>query len=169
MQQALLGRRLGRQGVEPFGRCETLFGAACQLAFTDHMHQLDAGQGALRGLKGFEAQHRAGDALDSPMVLLNGMITHDKFCLIRHCQVQLCWSRQPYRFRPRKPDDLLDETSHREGSHDTPLADTAAIPANGGWGTAMGSGVPIPAAMDGTSRTVRRALTISHTTDGGDA
>jgi hypothetical protein len=96
------------------------------------------------------------------------MVTHDKFCLIRHCQVQLRWSRQPYRFRPRKSDDLLDETSHREGSHETPLADTTAIPANGGRGTAMGSGVSIPTALDDTSRTVRRALAISHTTDGGD-
>jgi hypothetical protein len=97
-----------------------------------------------------------------------GMVTHDKCCLIRHCQVQLRWSRQPYRFRPRTSDDLLDETSHREGSHETLLADTAAIPAHGGRGTAMGSGVPIPAALDDTFRTVRRALAISHTTDGGD-
>jgi hypothetical protein len=102
------------------------------------------------------------------MILFNGMITNDTFCLIRHCQVQLRWSRQPYRFRPRKPDYLLDETFHREGSHETPLADTSAIPANGGWGTAMGSGGSIPVAMDDASRTVRRARAISHTTDGGD-
>jgi hypothetical protein len=98
-----------------------------------------------------------------------GMVTHDKCCLIRHCQVQLRWSRQPYRSRPRTSDDLLDETSHREGSHETLLADTAAIPAHGGRGTAMGSGVPTLAAMDNTDRAVRRARPISHTTSGGDA
>jgi hypothetical protein len=103
------------------------------------------------------------------MVLLNGMITNDKFCLIRPCQVQLRWSRQPYRFRPRLSAYPLDETSHWEGSHETPLADTSAIPANGGRSAAMGSGVPIPASMDDTSRTVRCALIISQTTDGGDA
>src|SRR5688500_3624093 len=103
------------------------------------------------------------------MVQLDGMMTHDKFCLIQHCQVQLRWSRQPYGCRPRKPDYLLDETSHREGSHDTPLAATPAIPANGGWGTVPGSGIPISAAMDDTSRTVRRALVISEATNGGDA
>src|SRR5499426_3864783 len=99
------------------------------------------------------------------MVLLDGMVTNDKFCLIRRCQVQLRWSRQPYRFRPRKPDDLLDETSHREGSHETPLADTAAIPADDRRGTALGSGVPVPPTMDNTGRAVRRAHRISHTTD----
>jgi hypothetical protein len=107
--------------------------------------------------------------LDGALVLFNGMVTNDKFCLIRRCQVQLRWSRQPYRSRPRKADDLLDETSHREGSHETPLADTAAIPANGGWGAAMGSGIPIPAALDDTDRAVHRVRPISHTTGGGDA
>jgi hypothetical protein len=120
------------------------------------------------GGEGFEPARGPVPLLDTPMVLFNGMVTNDKFCLIRRCQVQLRWSRQPYRFRPRKPDYLLDETSHWEGSHDTPLAGTTAIPANGGRGTAMGSGVPIPAAMDDTSTTIRRALAISHTADGGD-
>jgi len=168
MQRALLGRGLCCHGVKLLGRGERLVGTAGQLAFTDHVYQLDAGQGALRGLRSFEAQHGAGDALDRPMILLNGMVTNDKFCLVRRCQVQLRWSRQPYRFRPRKADYLLDETSHREGSHETPLAGTTAIPVNGGRGTALGSGVPIPAALDDASRTVRRALAISRTTDGGD-
>src|SRR5882724_2153764 len=110
-----------------------------------------------------------GDSLDGSMILFNGIITNDKFCLIRPCQVRLRWSRQPYRFRPRKSDDLLDEILHREGSHETPLAVTSAIPANGGWGTALGSSVPIPAAMDHTERAIRHVRTISGTTGGGDA
>src|SRR4051812_26365657 len=97
------------------------------------------------------------------------MITNDKFCLTRQCQVQLRWSRQAYRFRPRISGYLLTETSHREGSHETALADTSAIPANGGRGAAMGSGVSVPAPMDDTTRAVRRALTISHRTEGDHA
>src|SRR5215831_6654792 len=133
------------------------------------MHQLDADQCALGCLKRFEPQPRTRDSLHGSMILLNGMMTHDKFCLIRHCQVQLRWSRQPYRFRPRTPDDRLDETSHREGSHDTPLAETPAMPANGGRRAAMGSGVPLLAALDNTDRAVRRARPIAHRTGGGDA
>ena len=97
----------------------------------------------------------------------DGMITNDKFCLIRPCQVQLRWSRRPYRFRPHTSDYLLDETPHREGSHETPLADPSAISADGGWDTAMGSGVSISPTMDDTERAVCRALTNAQTTDGG--
>jgi hypothetical protein len=61
--------------------------------------------------------------------LLNGMITNDKFCMIRQGQVKLRWSRRPYRFRPRKSDYAPDDIRHEERSHETPLADTAAIPA----------------------------------------
>jgi hypothetical protein len=132
------------------------------------MHSFIALDGPLRRVECPKSQSGVDAAFHKPMILFNGTVTNDKFCLIRFCQFQLRWSRQPYRFRPRKPDDLLDETSHREGSHDTPLADTAAIPADDRRGTAMGSGVPIPAAMDNTSRTVRRALAISHPTEGGD-
>jgi hypothetical protein len=56
-------------------------------------------QCALGRFKRLEPPHGTGDPLHAAMVLLNGMITKDKFCLIRHCQVQLRWSRQPYRFR----------------------------------------------------------------------
>src|SRR5439155_20638616 len=38
------------------------------------MHELDAGQSILRSPKGFEAQHRTGDTLDSPMVLFHHLI-----------------------------------------------------------------------------------------------
>jgi hypothetical protein len=46
-------------------------------------------------------------AFDKPVVLFNGMITNDKFCLIRQGRVKLRWSRRPYRFRPRKLPTLL--------------------------------------------------------------
>src|SRR5215471_7051991 len=157
--------RIGSQGIELGGRCETLRPfLESHLSLLEHVHELDANQRALGYLERLESQHGARDPLDRAMVLLNGMVTNDKFCLIRRCQVRLRWSRQPYRFRPRKSDDLLDETSHREGSHDTLLADTSAIPANGGRGAALGSSVSIPTAMDHTDRAVRHARTITRTT-----
>ena len=164
------GGGLGGQSVELFGRSKALVsGLDYQLSFLEHVHEFDTGERPLCGVDRLKPQHRPCHPLDGSMVLFNGMITNDKFCLIRQCQVQLRWSRQLYRFRPRISDYPLDETSHREGSHETPLADTSAIPANSRRGTAMGSGVPVPASMDNTSRTVRCALTISHITDGGDA
>ena len=144
-------------------------GESTELTFAKHVHGFIALNGPLGRGKRPKPRPRVHAVFHKPMVLLNGMVINDKLCLIRHCQVQLRWSRQPYRFRPRKPDYLLDETSHREGSHETPLADTAAIPANDRRGTAMGSGVPVPAALGTTDRAVRRARLISHTTGGGDA
>jgi hypothetical protein len=58
------------------------------------------------------------------------MITNDKFCMVRQGRVKLRWSRRPYRFRPRKSDYASDDSRHEESSHETPLADTAPIPAD---------------------------------------
>jgi hypothetical protein len=167
-QLPLSERGLSGQGVKLFGRGEALLNSVCKLPFAQHVHQLNAGEGGLRGVERFAPSHRPGDPLHPPMILFNGMITNDKFCLIRQGQVQLRWSRQPYRFRPRTSGYLLDEPHHREGSHETPLAATSAIPANDRRGTAMGSGVPMPASMDDNPRAVRHALTISQTTEGGN-
>jgi hypothetical protein len=157
------------QGIELFGRSEAFVSLLDhQLSFLDHVHEFNADQGVLGCIERFEPQHRPCHPLDCSMILLNGMITNDKFCLIRQCQVQLRWSRRPYRFRPHTSDYLLDESHHREGSHETPLADTSAIRADGGWGTAMGSGVSISPTMDDTERAVCRALTNAQTTDGGN-
>jgi hypothetical protein len=119
--------------------------------------------------EGFEPARRPVALLDTPMVLLNGLITNDKFCLSRLSQVKLRWSRRPYRFRPRKSDDAPDDIRHWEGSHETSLAHTASIPADGGWGTTVGSGLPIPTAMDDTKRAARRtrARTTSQPAGGG--
>src|SRR5215510_4942388 len=35
-------------------------------------------------------------AIDGQKDFINGLITNDKFCLIRHSQIKLRWSRHPY-------------------------------------------------------------------------
>jgi hypothetical protein len=55
------------------------------LAFADHVPQLDAGQGPWRGLKRFEAQPRAGEALDILMVLLHYLIEREHLTLVERC------------------------------------------------------------------------------------
>jgi hypothetical protein len=62
IERAPLGIGLGCQRIELFGRREVFFPfSSHQLAFPQHVHELDASQRALCGLKGFESQHRACD------------------------------------------------------------------------------------------------------------
>jgi len=132
------------------------------------VHEFDPDQGVLGCLKRFEYKHGTRGPLHGSMILLNGMITNDKFCMIRQGQVKLRWSRRPYRFRPRKSDYAPDDLRHRESSHETPLADTTPLPADSGRGTTVGSSLPISPGLDCASHTVRRGhiRTPSPTTDG---
>ena len=72
--------------------------------------------------------------------------------MIRQGRVKLRWSRRPYRFRPRKSDYAPDDRCHEESRHETPLADTAPIPADGGRSTTVGSGLPISSGVDGARK-----------------
>ena len=165
-----LWKGLGSQGVEQFGRSEALCsGLHHHLSFLEHVHEFDPNQGVLGCIERFEPQHGPCHPLYTSMVLLNGMITNDKFCMIRQGRVQLRWSRRPYRFRPRKSDYAPDEIRQEESRHETPLADTAAVPADGGRGAAVGSGLSIPRGLDHAPQAARRfhTRTTAQTTDGG--
>ena len=169
-QLPLSVRRLRGESVELFGRSEALVSLLNhQLFFPDHVHEFDSNQGVLSCIKRFEPQHGPCHPLYTSMVLLNGMITNDKFCMIRQGRVQLRWSRRPYRFRPRKSDYAPDEIRQEESRHETPLADTAAVPADGGRGAAVGSGLSIPRRLDHAPQAARRfhTRTTAQTTDGG--
>src|ERR1700712_2149061 len=78
---------------------------------------------------------------------LNGLITNDKFCLVRTAQLALTWWRRPLRRRGCKQASQgagPDLESDRGGAH----ASTLAGPSTGadcfGRGTAMGSGLQPP-------------------------
>jgi hypothetical protein len=120
------------------------------------VHEFDPNQRILGCRKRLETEHGTRDPLHASMVLLNGMITNDKFCMIRQGRVKLRWSRRPYRFRPRKSDYAPDDRCHEESRHETSLADTAPIPTNDGRSTTMGSSRPIPFGLDGALRVPRR-------------
>jgi hypothetical protein len=169
-QLPLAAEGLGGQGVEQFGRSAALVsGLDHQLFFLNHVHEFDTGERPLCCIERFEPQHRSCHPFHPAMILLNGMITNDKFCMIRQGRVQLRWSRRPYRFRPRKSDYAPDEIRQEESSHETPLADTAAVPADGGRGAAVGSGLSISRGWDHAPQAVRRfhTRTTAQTTDGG--
>ena len=158
------------QRVEQFGCCETLAsGLHDHLVFLDHAHEFNPNQGVLGCFEWFESQHGPCHSFYTSMILLNGLSTNDKFCLIRQGRVKLRWSRRPYRFRPRKSDYAPHDIRHEESRHETPLADTAPIPADGGRSTTVGSGLPISSGLDGAPRDPRRFRPCppTQTTDGG--
>ncbi len=84
--------------------------------------------------------------------ILNGIVTNDKFCMIRSARLKL---RAPRTYRPgchparqaqcRYPSD---EISHRGGTDETSLADSPSTHSNSGWTTTLGPRVSIPPAMD---------------------
>src|SRR4030095_11650240 len=84
--------------------------------------------------------------------LINGLITNDKFCMIRQSQVRLRWSRQSYRFRPRKSPYAPDETSHQGAYYETAVANTSTVSGVGRRGTTVGSGLPASPALEPTDR-----------------
>ena len=53
-------------------RCRRSWGFdSADLAFADHVHDLDAGDQDSGAAKGLESEHRPGDAFDGSMILLD--------------------------------------------------------------------------------------------------
>jgi hypothetical protein len=73
-QNGLPGRGWRYQGVELCGRSVALLDATFQLAFAEHMQQLDADPRALNRRKGVEPQHRPRDSLHTAMILFHNII-----------------------------------------------------------------------------------------------
>jgi hypothetical protein len=60
------------------------------------------------------------------MHLFNGLITNDKFCMVRTGQLYLSHWRRPLRLRTPEPEQEVfspSEKSDRGGSHETPVED----------------------------------------------
>jgi hypothetical protein len=73
-QQPLSVERLSGEGVELFGRTAARLTASFELPFAQHVHQLNAGEGGLRGVERLESSHRPGHAFYGAMVLLHNVI-----------------------------------------------------------------------------------------------
>src|SRR6516162_9831751 len=64
-------------------RYRIALGDPADLTFADCVHRLVALDRSARTLRRPESEARRNPLLDKPMVLLNGLITNDKFCLTR--------------------------------------------------------------------------------------
>jgi hypothetical protein len=94
-------------------------------------------------------------AFDRAMILLNGLITNDKFCFIRSSPLKLHWRRRRREIASRNgglADYLQEEKTLPGGDHEASLAHTPSDLADGGCGAAVGSGLPTSPHMDGVER-----------------
>jgi hypothetical protein len=89
------------------------------------------------------------------VILLNGLITNDKFCFMRRSPLKLEWRR-----RRRGPpieivhaaDYLREERTLSGGEHEAQLAGSPSMLSCGGCGSAVGSGLPTSPDMDDAER-----------------
>ena len=94
-------------------------------------------------------------SFDGPMVLLNGLITNDKFCLIRVSRQKLRYARRP-RALPCQITDVCEyprDERHRGGANEATVESPSAVPTDQGCGAAMGSSLSTSVGMDPTEQT----------------
>ena len=71
----LQGRRRSESQRVELVRCRRgLVFDSVELAFADHVHDLDAGDQDAGAKKGLESEHRPGDAFDGAVVLLDEVV-----------------------------------------------------------------------------------------------
>jgi hypothetical protein len=108
-------------------------------------------------VEALKAQPRSDQPLDSAVILLDGLITNDKFCLVRRTRLQLSWSRLALRRRPARPDAAVTESLPQGGTDAMPMDGASDDAAGSGWPTPLGPGLPRGADLEGgTDRRVHR-------------
>ena len=99
-------------------------------------------------------QHRQIDELrfQTDIGDINGLITNDKFCMIRRTKLQLrAKPSYPLCYHPVYQPDCQypsDETFHPGGNHETSVEHSATTHTLSGWTTTLGPCVSIPPAME---------------------
>jgi hypothetical protein len=89
------------------------------------------------------------------MILLNGLITNDKFCFIRRSPFKLQWRRRRRGASVqvnRVADYLREEGTLSGGDHEAQMASSPSMLPDGGCGAAVGSGLPTSPGMDSVER-----------------
>ena len=94
-------------------------------------------------------------AFDGAMVLLNGLITNDKFCFIRLSALKLEWRRRRREIAIRKAglaNNLREERTLPGGDDEAQMANSPSMQSDGGCGATVGSGLPTSPRMDSVER-----------------
>jgi hypothetical protein len=75
IERARLDYGLGSQGIGLFGGGEAFCPfRPCQLAFPQHVRELNPSQGTLGGVERLEPQHGTGEPFDAAMILFHDII-----------------------------------------------------------------------------------------------
>jgi len=88
------------------------------------------------------------------MVLFNGLITNDKFCLIRVIRQKLHYARRQ-RGLPCRVTDSCEyprDEGHRGGANEATVESSSSVSTDQGCAATVGSSLPTSAGMDSTEQ-----------------
>ena len=131
------------------------FGQPPDASLVDHVHRFDPLQRPPRALKRAVSFGEPHTLLHSSVILLNGLITNDKFCFIRRSPLKLEWTRR--RRAATDPaaiaaDYLREERTLSGGDDEAHMASSPSRLSDGGCGASVGSGLPTSPDLDGVER-----------------
>jgi hypothetical protein len=135
------------------------------LSFAHHVHCFVVLDRSLRGRERAETEARTDSPFDRTVILLNGLITNDKFCFIRSSLLRLEWRRRRREVSAEMAslaDYLQEERTLPGGDHEASLGCSPSKLSDSGCRAAVGSGLPTSPYMDGVERAgVRNTATAS--------
>jgi hypothetical protein len=150
------GKSSGKRGIPQFRHSGfPIPELSClELTLLDLLRQFDSANSYDRVVESFESQHRPNPLFDSAVVLLNGLITNDKFCISRVSRQKLRYARRP-RTLPCKAVDSYAyprDEEHRGGANEATVESSSSVSADHECRAAVGPGLPTSPAMDPTDR-----------------
>src|SRR5215831_16674361 len=101
-----------------------------------------------------------GDALfDETVVLLNGLITNDKFCVSRVSRQKLRYARRPRTLPCQAVDSYAypRDEEHRGGANEATVESPSPVSAEDECRAAVGPGLPTSPGMDPNDRSAPRS------------
>jgi hypothetical protein len=124
------------------------------LAFPDHVHDLISLDRPPGPVKGSEPLAGVDPSFDRPMILFNGLITNDKFCLSRVSRQKLRYTRRPRTLPCQAVDSYAypRDEEHRGGAHEATVESPSSVSADHECPAAVGPGLPTSPGMDLTDR-----------------
>jgi len=119
-----------------------------KLPLPHHRHHLVACQCSSCRMEAAEAEPRSDQAFHAPVVLFDGLIANDKFCLVRRSRLRLSWSRLALRERSSRASTGPALSLQSGGTDAMPVDRASDDAANCGRPASMGSGLPGGAGLD---------------------
>ena len=123
-------------------------------ALPNHVHRFDPLQCPPRSYQRAVTFRQPRPLLHRAMVLLNGLITNDKFCLSRVSRQKLRYARRPRTLPCQAVDSYAypRDEEHRGGTNEATLESPSSVSADHECRAAVGPGLPTSPGMDSTDR-----------------